>query len=133
MSNELAVFVPEPKIVKIRGVDVKVAPLKLRQFPVMLKAFSVFSDKAALKDGVGKADWLEIFSNHSDKIIEAIAVATEQPQNWVLDLYPDEGILLAEAIWEVNQDFFVQRVLPTLLRALAGAPRLPDSLAPVTH
>lgn len=133
MSNDLQAFVPEVRRLDIRGQVIEIGPLTVRQIPVMLKAFSAFSGKAASDAGVQRDDWLTLFAEHTDKIVEAIAVATKQPQSWVNDLYADEVILLAEAIWEVNQDFFVNRVLPALTKALGGAPQLPPSLQPVTH
>ena len=133
MSTDLQAFVPEVKKLNIRGLVIDIGPLTVRQIPVMLKAFSAFSGKAASDSGVQKDDWLALFSEHTDKIVDAIALATGQNQDWVYALYPDEVILLAEAIWEVNQDFFVNRVLPVLTKALGGAPQLPASLHPVTH
>lgn len=133
MNNDLQAFVPEVKRLEIRGLTIEVGPLKIKQIPVMLNAFAAFSGKAATEQGVQRSDWLGLFADHSDKIVEAIAVATGQKSEWVNDLYPDEAILLAEAIWEVNQDFFVNRVLPALTRALGGAPQLPLSSHPATH
>ena len=133
MSTDLQAFVPEVKKLDIRGRAVEVGPLTVRQIPVMIKAFSVFSGKAATDSGVQKDDWMTLFAEHTDKIVEAIAVAIRQPQDWVYELHPDEAIILCEAIWEVNQDFFVNRVLPVLTKALGGAPQLPPSLHPVTH
>ena len=133
MSTDLQAFVPEVKKLNVRGLVIEIGPLTVRQIPVMLKAFSAFRGKAATDSGVQKDDWLVLFSEHTDKIVEAIAVATGQHPDWVYALYPDEVILLAEAIWEVNQDCFVHRVLPVLTRALGGAPQLPTSLGPGTH
>jgi len=49
--------------------------------------------------------------------LAAIAIAARKPQDWVEALSLDDAITLATALFEVNADFFVQRVVPTLQQA----------------
>ena len=46
-----------------------------------------------------------------------MAIATRRPVDWVAGLGLDEAVRLAEAVFEVNADFFIQRVLPSLTEA----------------
>ena len=51
-------------------------------------------------------------ASHADEVIEAVAVATGKPAEWVGDLMPDDLCFLALKIIEVNADFFAQRLAP---------------------
>ena len=46
--------------------------------------------------------------------IEAVSIASRRPTEWVVGLDLDEAVRLAEAVFEVNADFFIRRLLPSL-------------------
>ena len=50
-------------------------------------------------------------------IHKAVAIASRRPPEWVTNLALDDAVRLAEAVFEVNADFFIQRVLPSLTEA----------------
>jgi hypothetical protein len=50
-------------------------------------------------------------------VVVALAVAARRPREWVAQLSLDAAIQLAEAVFEVNADFFIRRLLPTLTKA----------------
>lgn len=133
MATDLDVLVPEGKRISIGGEDLTILPIKLKHLPVILKALRTFIDTAKTDAGVEKQDWLNIFAEHSDTLLEAMAIATGKPLSWVGDLDIDEGIEIATAVWEVNQNFFVDRVLPMLTRVLAGPTSSPVLSQAVTH
>jgi hypothetical protein len=75
-----------------------------------------------------------------EAVITATAVASRRPKEWVEGLALDEAIRLAAAVFEVNADFFVQRVVPAVQHAAArvnarlrGALRCTASSAPGTN
>ncbi|MCB1630603.1 MAG: hypothetical protein H7A12_07270 [Pseudomonadales bacterium] len=49
-----------------------------------------------------------------DDLVRAVAIATDQTEDWLGELLPDEFLPLVTAVVEVNADFFVRRVLPAL-------------------
>lgn len=63
-------------------------------------------------------DWLfrmvDLLAEGGDDLIGFLAFATGQPREFVENLLPDDGIALTKAVFEVNSDFFVRRVLPLL-------------------
>lgn len=58
-------------------------------------------------------------------MIEAVAIASRRPNEWVAGLELDEAIRLAQAVFEVNADFFIRRLLPAITEAAGRiGPRL---------
>ena len=62
----------------------------------------------------GDSDWLTVFGEHGGALLSAIAIAVGKPRDWVDDLNPDEAVLLAAKVIEVNADFFTRSVMPKL-------------------
>jgi len=104
----LGVFVPEPRRIEAGGKTVAVAPLKVRQVPAFARAIG-----PALQS-LAAGDLAAVLGTHGDALIEAVAAATGEPADWLGELAPDEFLRLAAEVVEVNADFFVRRVAPTL-------------------
>ena len=49
---------------------------------------------------------------NADKLIEAVATARTSQSKQVESLMPDDFVALAGAVFTVNSDFFVRRLLP---------------------
>lgn len=114
MSNFDA-FPPTPQSMEIAGVELAITPIRVGEIPALLAAGRPFAHR--LVDG--EPDWLELLAEHGEALIKAIAVASRQPQDWVAALTMDDAIRLAATLFEVNADFFVQRVVPTIQHAAA--------------
>ena len=50
---------------------------------------------------------------------ELVAIASRRPFDWLASLDLDDAVRLIEAVFEVNADFFIQRVWPSLTEAAA--------------
>jgi hypothetical protein len=61
-------------------------------------------------------DWLALFGERGEDLVSALAVAIRKPREWVAARELDEAIRLSEAVFEVNADFFIQRLAPVLAR-----------------
>lgn len=67
-----------------------------------------------------------LLTRHSDAVIDLITTIQGRGQHfdltreWVADLELDEMIILTTRVLETNLDFFIQRVLPELSRALGA-------------
>lgn len=114
--SDLEVFVPQPRVLRVAGVDITLYPLRVRQLPAVLKALAPI-----MSDLGGEKGWLDLLADHSERIIEAVAVSSGQSHAWICELSPDELIVIAEGVWEINQDFFARAVLPRLTAALTKA------------
>lgn len=113
--SDFDAFPPTPQSLEIAGVELGITPIRVGEIPALLAAVRPFAHR--LVDG--EPDWLELLSDHGEALIKAIAVASRRPQEWVSGLAMDDAIRLATALFEVNADFFVQRVVPTIQHAAA--------------
>ena len=115
MDNDtFAVLPPVPVFVEIAGERIDLSPLKVGELPAFARAVQPIA--ASLS---ASPDWLALLAEHGEAAIAAIAVAARRPVDWVTGLGLDEAVHLAEAVFEVNADFFIQRLLPSVMRAAA--------------
>jgi hypothetical protein len=61
---------------------------------------------------------LDLYVEHGERLNEAVSVATGLPQDEIDALPVDDALRLAMAVWEVNRDFFGQRVAPLLAQMM---------------
>ena len=115
MDNDtFAVLPPVPISIEIGGERIDLTPLKVGEVPAFARAVQPIA--ASLS---ASPDWLALLAEHGEAVIAAIAIATRRPVDWVAGLDLDEAVRLAEAVFGVNADFFIQRLLPSVMRAAA--------------
>lgn len=117
----LDTYIPEIRHPLIGGKSVTVAPLKVRQIPPFLRAAGPAAQ--ALFGG----DLPGALARHGEALIQAMAVATGEPETWLGDLDADDFLRLVGEVVEVNADFFAQRVTPALEATVA---KLTQALTP---
>lgn len=117
--NDLEALVVPAVELSIGGESIVIRPLKVGQLPAFLRAIApvtqVFTG--------AKIDWLAMFGDHGESLLEAIAIAVRKPRPWVDDLDGDDAMVLAAKIVEINADFFTRKILPKvdgLLQHLPG-------------
>jgi hypothetical protein len=116
MKDDLNALSPVPAIVTVGGKEISIAPLKVRQLQPVLSALG-----PALRDGFAQgfanvADWLLFFEAHTERVINAVASATDLKRDFVGELEPRELMELAFVVVEVNRDFFTRQVSPAIER-----------------
>jgi hypothetical protein len=114
--SDLAVIEPPTVTAYLSGGKVDVTPLVLGELPAMLRAVQPFA--AALM--AESPDYVGLFAAHGDGVLDMLAIATRSERDAIGLMQIDDGVLLLQAIIEVNRDFFIQRVLPRL-KELASA------------
>ena len=115
MGNDtFAALPPVPVSVEIAGERIDLTPLKVGEVPAFARAVQPIA--ASLS---ASPDWLALLAEHGEAVIAAIAIATRRPVDWVAGLDLDEAVRLAEAVFGVNADFFIRRLLPSVMRAAA--------------
>ena len=122
MSDTFAALPPVPVTLVIGGERLELTPIKVGEVPAFAKAVQPVALSLS-----ASPDWLALLAEHGEAVIEAVAIASRRPAEWVRDLELDEAVRLAEAVFEVNADFFIQRVLPSLTEA---ATRVSQTLGP---
>lgn len=125
--DEINILVPETVELDIAGERIEVTPLRLGEFPAMLKAVRPFATQLD-----SEPDWLSLLTEHGEALLDALAVACRRSREWVDALALDEALNLATAVFEVNADFFVQRVAPNVTELAARIGRRLDGLMPPT-
>ena len=130
MADDLDVIDPAPRRVRFRGEDLELRPLRMGELP----AFSRLV-RPVIAEFVGDhhPQWrdnddlmiLELTELHGEAIIDAAAIATGRPAEWISAAESATELLdLVREIVEVNRDFFI-RAMMAEMRAQAPARVLP--------
>jgi hypothetical protein len=126
MGNDMfAALPPVPLSIEIAGERIDLTPLKVGEVPAFARAVQPIA--AGLS---ASPDWLALLADHGEAVIAAIAIATRRPVVWVAGLDLDEAVRLAEAVFEVNADFFIRRLLPSVTQAAARIGQTLESPTP---
>ncbi|MHA6829337.1 hypothetical protein ACQUJV_24430 [Ralstonia pseudosolanacearum] len=108
--DDLDTLIPQPVGLVVGGETLAIEPLKVGRLPAFLRAISPTLQQLKAP----QIDWLALFIEHGDDLLQAVAIAVDKPRAWVDGLAADEAILLAAKVVEVNADFFTRTVLPRL-------------------
>lgn len=113
-ADPLAVLPPVPVEIRVGDQTIALTPLVLGELPAFARAIQPFTTELAVEP-----DWLRLLGSHGEAMIEAMAIASRQPREWIAGLALDEAISLAQALFEVNADFFIRRVVPKVGEAVS--------------
>ncbi|MGC5820731.1 hypothetical protein SNK19_22830 [Ralstonia pseudosolanacearum] len=108
--DDLDKLIPQPAELIVGVETLAIQPLKVGRLPAFLRAISPTLQQLRAP----QIDWLGLFIEHGDDLLQAVAIAVDKPRAWVDALAADEAILLAAKVVEVNADFFTRTVLPRL-------------------
>lgn len=116
MADDLASVFPEARIVKVNGRDIEISPFK---FKVLLKVLNhvnnLFEDAAFVDQYTILQTLLRGVSQHPDDLIGILKLATGITEdNFYDEITSADGVNLLLATWEVNKDFFSQKLGGTL-------------------
>lgn len=119
--EDLSVLEVASKEVTYRRETLRVTPLKVGQIPRFLRAvrpmFGALAGSALSPGQAGggvELDIMALVADHGEGLIEAVAVATGRPTDWVAEGEAHEFAQLVKAVLEVNADFFAKKVAPLL-------------------
>lgn len=126
MGNDMfAALPPVPLSIEIAGERIDLTPLKVGEVPAFARAVQPIAVGLS-----ASPDWLALLADHGEAVIAAIAIATRRPVVWVAGLDLDEAVRLAEAVFGVNADFFIRRLLPSVTQAAARIGQTLESPTP---
>ena len=109
-NHTYAVLPPVADTLVIGGETLDLTPIRVGEIPAFSCAIRpVVSGLSDLRP-----DWVALISEHGDAVIDAVAIATRRPRDWVAGLELDDAVRLACAVFEVNADFFTRQVIPKL-------------------
>lgn len=134
LQAEFAALPPTPTHVEAGGERLELTPIRVGELPAFVRAIRPFAEQL-----MQAVDWLALFAEHGEALLDALAIASRRPKDWVEALALDDAIRLADALLEVNADFFIRRVSPEVGRVAhrlaaraAGPAPSPGSCAPAT-
>ncbi|BCO30110.1 hypothetical protein TspCOW1_02130 [Thiohalobacter sp. COW1] len=125
--NDLETLLPQPTVLEIDGARLEITPLRLGELPAMLKAVRPFAGQL-----VEEPDWLSLLAEQGEDLLEALCIACRRSREWVDALALDDALKLAAAVFEVNADFFVQKVVPNVTELAARIGQRLDGSTPPT-
>lgn len=121
MSDELEALEPSGSSITYRGEPIEVKPLTVGQIPKLIRkargAINVVLAMEALPDSneLGFIDLImDLAGNHGEELYEGVAICVRKDPAWIADGDIDDFVGLAKAVFEVNRDFFAQRLGPLL-------------------
>ncbi len=108
--TDLEKLIPQDTLVQVAGETISISPLKVGQLPAFLRVISPVMAQLSQPE----INWLALFGERGDDLLNAIGIAVKKPREWVDDLAADDALLLAANVMEVNADFFTRTVIPKL-------------------
>ncbi|WP_131111582.1 DUF6631 family protein [Sulfuricystis thermophila] len=102
-------FPPAPRVVTVAGTALELTPIRLGELPRLLAAV-----RPLAADLSAEPDWFDLLARHGEAVLELLAITTRRERAWVNDLSLEDAVTLAAAVFEVNADFFVGRVVPAI-------------------
>ena len=113
-DNSFAALPPIATSIVIADETIELAPIKIGELPAFSRAVQPIAAYLS-----ASPDWLVLFAEHGDTLIDALVIATRRPREWIAALELDDTIRLASTAFEVNADFFIRRLLPSITEAAA--------------
>ena len=114
-DNTYAGLPPAANVIVIDGENLELTPIRVGEIPAFAGAIQPIL--SGLSDS--EPNWVALISEHGDTVIDAIAIAARRSPEWVKGLEIDDAVRLASKVFEVNADFFIQRLLPSITVAAA--------------
>jgi len=108
--TDLEKLIPQDTMVQVAGETIAISPLKVGQLPAFLRVISPVMAHLSQP----QINWLALFGERGDDLLNAIGIAVKKPREWVDDLAADDALLLVAKVMEVNADFFTRTVIPKL-------------------
>jgi len=125
MTDQLEVLEPSGSSVMYGGERIEVLPLTIGQLPKIVRlARPVIDSLMAMDESAGEAEMvamlMDMLDKHGEAMFGAVALAVDKPEEFIAKGKLDEFVDLAKAVYEVNRDFFAQKLAPLLAGRVAS-------------
>lgn len=125
----------QPMIVELSdGREVEIRRCKVLQISRVLRLVSDFFSDMKVKrvgdlpniDLQNPAILLNLLANYADQVFEVSAMLTSLEEDEVKELEMDDAILVVREVWLLNQNFFLEKILPMVQKLLPPVPLDPE-------
>ena len=123
--DDFKTFPLAPVVVTLSGTALELTPIRLGELPRLLAVVRPLAE-----DITSDPDWMALLGRHGDAVLDLLAITTRRERTWINDLQLPDAVQLAAAVFEVNADFFVAHVVPSIQGA---AQRLAPTLRALTN
>lgn len=113
-DNSFAALPPVATSIVIADETIDITPIKMGELPALSRAVQPLAAHLS-----ASPDWLALIAEHGDALIDVLVIAVRRPREWIATLQLDDAVRLASHVFEVNSDFFIQRLLPSVTDAAA--------------
>lgn len=127
--TELEVLAPIARELTLQNIKVTITPFKFTQFTLVGKFLQQIRSKIGdidmevVNDASGnptlKIDFIKLIAECGEEIKGLCVLASGKDAAFIDTLDADEGIVLLATIFEVNKDFFSQKISPQLEKIVA--------------
>lgn len=109
----------QPLMIIINGEELALTPFRADAIPKVLQLSKPFAGDLVqmYKTGIIEIHVINLLADHGERVFDLAAILACKPREWVGRLPPDELLKLLIVLFEVNADFFSQRLLPALKSA----------------
>ncbi|WP_126962546.1 hypothetical protein [Xanthomonas arboricola] len=127
-ADDIDVITPPSRVITFRGEQLEVAPLTLAHLGPFIKATRPIIGRVIIAASLASAGatievaalMMDVLEQDADAFAKGGAIVTGRPEAWVAGASLADAAALVEAVVELNEDFFGQR-LPSLMRAAGKA------------
>ena len=122
----------QPVIVELGdGREVEIRRCKVLQISRVLRLVSDFFTDMKVKrvgdlpsiDLQNPAILLNLLANYADQVFEVSAMLTSLEEDEIKELEMDDAILVVREVWLLNQNFFLEKILPMVQKLLPPVPQ----------
>ncbi|MGQ5267433.1 hypothetical protein [Xanthomonas arboricola] len=127
-ADDIDVITPPSRVITFRGEQLEVAPLTLAQLGPFIKATRPIIGRVIIAASLASAGatievaalMMDVLEQDADAFAKGGAIVSGRPEAWIAGASLADAAALVEAVVELNEDFFGQR-LPSLMRAAGKA------------
>jgi hypothetical protein len=125
--SDLQVLFPNREIT-INDELISVKPLKIGQLTqaVQLSRNIIAPASELLASGDMASAAIRLIAEGGDDFLSLVGLSIGKTRAWFDDVEMDDGVAVAAIFLEVNLSFFVQRVRPILMKAMADLTKVAD-------
>ncbi len=121
--DDLNIIEPQTYAVLFAGERLEIQPLTIGQVPAMVRQCRRLVDAALDRSkDLGDDDSaivslvVDMIADHGEEVIAAVAIACKRDHEFIASVGVDDFTELAVTVFEVNRDFFAQRMAPQVSR-----------------
>lgn len=117
-ADALGKIFPSPEAFVVNGEEITVHKIKMKDVPRVMGAVRPILPYFHASDKPKMDLLMEALTENYEHVVQLIALLVGKDPEWVMELDLDDAVDVFARSLEVNLDFFIQRILPSLLSSV---------------